>query len=311
MLKFVFTDVNDKEVLVSSPLTLTINMEENVPADDMTAVFPYFVCDELKDVRVEDGGATVFTGIVDEQQVVCSCDTRYIKIVARSMAAKLIDNESVPISYTQPSVSVIGARHLKPFGVSVISDSDTTYFGNQTVHKGETNWKAVEDFSKNAYGTVPRVNELGQLDFTGVVKDHEVVFSNNGDGIGYMSFTQNIKRCEEISTVRIKVTNSCGYNSVVENDDALSRGIQRERYLNAVLTDTPAVFADNMIKNARQKAYSITLECSGQHLHTFGKTAKVKDSLCGDIENLYVSSIRYRLSPKSDVTVITLKRKEV
>lgn len=311
MLRFVFTDINDKEVVVSSPLTLTINMEENVPADDMTAVFPYFSCDELKDVKLKSDGTTVFTGIVDEQQTVCSSDTRYIKIVARSMAAKLIDNESVPISYTQPSVSVIEARHTKPYGVSVISDSDTTYFGTQTVLKGETNWKAVEDFSKNAYSKIPRVNELGQLDFSGVIKEQEVVFSNTGDGIRYTSFTESIKRCEEISKVRIKVTNSCGYNSVVENNNALSRGIQRERYLNAVLTDTPAVFADSMIKNGRRKAYFITLECSGQHLSAFGKKAKVQDSLCGDIDNLYVSSIRYQLSPKADVTVVTLKRKEV
>ena len=69
MLKFIFTDVNDKEVVVSSPLTLTINMEENVPADDMVAVFPYFNCDELKDVRLESGGITVFTGIVDEPEI--------------------------------------------------------------------------------------------------------------------------------------------------------------------------------------------------------------------------------------------------
>lgn len=311
MLSFIFTDINDNEIKVDAPLTLTVNMEENVPADDMVAVFPFFDCEQLKDVRVKSGDTVVFTGIVDEQQSVCTDNTKYIKIVARSMAAKLIDNESVPISYMHPSVSVIEARHTKPFGVKVISDSDTTYFGTQTVLKGETNWKAVEDFSKNAYSKVPRVNERGELDFSGVIKDEEVVFSNAGDGIRYTSFTENIKRCEEISAVRIKVTNSSGYHTVVENEDALSRGIQRERYLNAVLTDTPAAFADNMIKNGRAKAYTITLECNGQHLSTFGKSARVLGSICGDIENLYVSSIRYQLSTKSDVTVLTLKRKEV
>lgn len=311
MLSFEFVDINDNVVQINDPYTLSINMEENVPCDDMVAVFAHVPCDELKSVRVYDNDTLVFSGIVDEQQRISTDDGAFLKIVARSMAAHLVDNESVPVSYMHPSVSVIENRHTKPFGVRVTGERDTTYFGTQTVKKGDTNWQAVEDFAKNVYMNTPRINQSAELDFSGVQNDTLSFFSNNGDGIRYTTLTENIKRCEEISTVRIKVTNSSGYHSVIENADAISRGIKRERYLNSVLTDTPAIYADSMIKNGRKKSYEITLSCIGQHMSVFGNCAVVKDSVCGEIDRLYVSAVRYRLSAKQEVTTVTLKRKDV
>ncbi len=310
MLRFVFTDVNEKSVVAFKPVTLNVNMEQNVPCDDMSAVFSYFECDELVDVKLYDDDKVLFYGVVDEQQVLSNETGEYIKIFARSMAAKLVDNESEPISYMHPDTFVIDSHHISPFGLKTKGEN-TTYYGTQTVFKGQTNWQAVEDFSKNAYNTHVRVNEHGEIDFTNSKKDSVCVFSNDGDGIPFSKFTQTNKRCEEISKVRIKVTNSCGYNSVVENKDACKRKIQRERYLNCVLTETPVEYADKMIKNGKEKAYSITLECIGQHLSVFLNSAKIKNCVCGDIDNLYVSSIRYQLNSKNDMTIVTLKRKEV
>lgn len=310
MLNFVFTDIYDEEHSVY-PVSVTVNMDEGVPADDLLATFHRFTSSQLKSVVVYDENSVVFTGIVDEQITLSNESSEYIKISARSMAAVLLDNESVPISYNYPSVSVIEERHLKPFSVKVSENLSDTYFGTHTVLKGESNYKAVESFANKVYSKSVRVNEKGELSFFGAKKDKSVVFSNDGSGISYYGFCENIKRCEEISKVRIKLINSSGYHSVVENEDAVKRGVVRERYLNCVLTDTPATYAQSMIKNGSKKAYSITLSCEGQHLSTFGCDATVLGSICGDIKNLYVSSIRYALSDKKEVTVITLKRKEV
>lgn len=311
MLSFVFTDINGVEVKASSPVSLSINIEENVPCDDMSAVFAYFECDELCYAKVIDDNEVVFTGVVDEQQTILSEDGQYIKVLCRSMAAKLVDNESVPISYMHPTTDVIASNHLTPFGLKVDTTDNTTFYGTQTVKKGATNWQAVEDFCKNAYNTTPRVNELGELEFFRKSTDDKVVFSNDGAGIKYLKFYESIKRCEEISKVKIKVTNSDGYHSVVENEDACNRGIERQRYLNAVLTQTPVSYAKNMIKNGKAKAYSVTLECAGRHLGIFFKDAVVKGATIKDLDNLYISSIRYRLSSNKEVTTVTLKRKEV
>ncbi len=311
MLKFLFTDVDDEIIEVTNPLSMTVNIEQDVPCDDMVATFPYFSTKELKSVVVSDNDVVVFSGVIDEQQTISSKNGEYIKVVSRSMAANLTDNESVPVSYNHPCADVIARRHIRPFGVEVNTDYNTTYFGVQTIHKGASNWQAVEDFCKNVHQSSPRVDEHGTLNFEQKHDDKVYVFSNNGDGIPYISFEQNIRRCDEISTVRVKVTNSCGYNSVITNDDAINRGIVRERYINSVLTDTPAMCADKMIKKGRQKSYTVTVQCSGRHLSLCMKNAVIKDSVCGDIQNLYVSAIRYQLDNKKDVTTLTLKRKEV
>lgn len=310
MLRFVFTDIYDKE-LIAYPLSVTINMEEGVPADDLTATFCYFESDELKGVKVYDESEVVFTGVVDEQITSSFERGDILKINARSMAAVLLDNESVPVSYNHPSTSVIESRHIKPFGIRASEELSDTYFGTHTVLKGESNYKAVESFCKKVYNTTPRINNSGEFCFDGVNKGENVVFSNDGKGIDYCEFSENIKRCEPISKVRIKVVNSSGYHSVVENEDAIKRGIVRERYLNAVLTDTPAIYAQSMIKNSNKKAYCVTLLCKGQHVGAFGCNAVIKDSIKGELDNLYVSAVRYQINNDKEVTTITLKRKDI
>lgn len=310
MLSFVFTDIFEN-TLKEYPLSVRINMEEDVPADSLYATFRYFECDELKSVKVYDENVVVFTGIIDEQITESSSDGDYLKISARSLAALLLDNESVPISYNHPSCNVIEQRHLKPFSISALENSNDTYFGTHTVYKGESNYKAVEGFSKKVFKSPVRVNENGELSFKGIFKNEKVVFSNSDDGIFYHGFVENIRRCEPISKVRIKVVNSSGYHTVLENESAVKKGIVRERYLNAVLTDTPAVYAQSIIENSNKKAYSLTLKCKGQKLYTFGCDALVKDSVKGEIDNLYVSGVRYELGNSGETTVVTLKRKEV
>lgn len=311
MLKFIFTDVDKNEVVFENPIKLSLNMDENVPADDMSVLFLYREVCELCDVRVFCDDEVVFTGVVDEQQHLMSAGGEFLKITARSLAAKLLDNESVPISYNHPSTSTVLKNHVSPFSIKSEPHERTSY-STQTVKKGYTNWQAVEDFSKNAYGTTPRVNVLGELVFEKTDDSGCVVFSpfDEKGAVRYLSFVSCIKRCEELSKVKIKAVNCGGYTSVVENKDAINRHIQRERYLNSVLTQTPVQYAQQMIDNAKQKAYYITLKCSGPVLSVFLKNAKVKLFDNKEMNNLYVSSISYNLSKNDDSTTITLKRKE-
>ena len=254
MLKFIFTDIDDNEIVLTDCIDVSVNMEENVPAHDLSVTFLYRDIPELVSVTMMSQTDILFTGIVDEQNRECSTKGDFLKLYCRSMAAKLLDNESVPISYTHPSVDVILKNHAKPFSVYCENAEDDTYFGNQTVAKGSTNWQAVEDFSKNMYHSMPYISELGLLYFENPKKDVTTVFSNFGDGVKFQKFCEQKKRCEEISKIRIKAVNSGGYHMLVENKDACNRKIQRERYLNAVFTSTPVIYAENMIKNSRKNA---------------------------------------------------------
>ncbi len=310
MLRFIFTDISDNEVMLEGPISLDVNMDENVPAHDLCAKFLYVEVPELVNVTVTDDKDVLFLGVVDEQIRQCSAKGDFLTIVARSMAAKLLDNESVPISYNHPSKEIILKNHAKPFSVYSSDSEDCTYFGTQTVSKGYTNWQAIEDFSKNVYHTKPYVDALGLLSFGNTKKRDVTVFSNIEEGVRFISFKECKKRCEEISKVKIKAVATDGYHMIVENKSACDRKIQRERYLNAVLTNTPVIHAQNMIKKSVENAYIITLECVGCELSTFMNDAVVRLHQNEVIDGLYVSSLRYRLGDDSDVTTVTLKRKE-
>ena len=194
MLNFVFTDVDDEKVELCDPVSLTINKEENVPADDMVVKFPYISVKELKTVVVSDGEKVVFTGVVDEQQTVMKKNGEFLLIVCRSMAAVLLDNESVPISYTNPSTDIIEMRHIKPYNLCMKDNDNSTYFGTLTIPKGASQYKAVEDFCKNMYHCTPRINELSQVELVHSHKDPVCIFSNDGDGVEYFEFSENLKK---------------------------------------------------------------------------------------------------------------------
>ena len=315
MLKFIFTDIYDNEIELNSILALSINKEENVPADDMTAVFAYQDLNELVSVKMYDNDEIEFTGIVDEQQKIVTGGGMYLKIIARSMAGALLDNESVPVTYNHPSTSLIFERHVKPFGIKSYNGNNSTYFGELVISKGMSNFQALSNFCNNCFSTTPRINSKGEVDINGLSYDKSVTFSpkESEGGIEYISMTESIKRCEEVSAVNVKVTNSSGYLNVVKNDDAQKRKIKRERYLNAVLTDTPMKCADIMIKNGKQNSYYVKLVCPFRHLDILGNKAIVKSasSDSSKIENLYVSSVRYTLNHSTDSTTVILKRRDV
>lgn len=310
MLRFEFTDIHDKKVTVLNVLSLDINIEEDVPADDMSARFAYFECDELKNVVVYDNDEIIFTGIVDEQQIIKDVNGEYIRIVARSMAALLLDNESMPVCYTNPSVSLMLTHHLSPFSLGLEKESFRAFYGTQMVQKGDSNYKTIQDFSKSVFGCDPRVNALGKLCFPENIERGAVTFSDNGNGINYYSYNENFRRCDEISKVKVKLVNQTDYNAEVVNEDATSRGVKRIRYLDAAKMDTPAVYAQKMIDNSKKKSYMLKLQCIGRHLGILHCDAYVNDSVYGKRDRLYVSALRYSLSTKGEYTVVTLKRKE-
>ena len=309
MLSFVFEDIRGRSVLMNDPLCVNITQEREVPADSVSALFDLRDCDELSTLRVFDDDELIFRGVVDEQEKIISSAGAFLRISGRSMAALLLDNESVPVTYNHPSAGIIFERHVEPFRITTKDNPDRTYFSELVVTKGESNWQALSHFCKSCLSSVPRISGRGELFFSGEESDREVVFSDTRGDILYRSIEETVRRCEEISCVNIKVTNASGYHTKVENEDAKKRGILRERYLNAVLTDTPMNRADALIKSGREKGYRIRVRCEGRALNLLGAKATVKDTRLGEIGDLTVSALYYRLSPKDESTYMILRRR--
>ena len=310
MLSFVVTDTDGSRRLLSRPLSLTIRMDEEIPADDLSAVFAYTDVGELTSLSVYDEDKLIFTGVVDEQEHVFSESGGSLRVYARSLAAHLLDNEAEPCCYDHPSASLIYERYVKPYGIRWENEDDATYFGEQQIAKGTSCWAVLKSFCKACYSSTPRITADGVLRMKNVCDPKEVCFSDSGDGISYTALTESLKRCEEISAVNVKLTEDSGYGYRVTNDDAVRRGIRRERYLNAALTATPLTCVDTMLENGERAAYGIRLKCPGLLTGIMSCRATVKNKLLGETDGLFVSSLTCRLTPDGETTTLQLKRRK-
>ncbi|MBQ6499386.1 MAG: hypothetical protein IJI48_05750, partial [Ruminococcus sp.] len=104
----------------------------------------------------------------------------------------------------------------------------------------------------------------------------------------------------------VKTAATGGYTLPVVNNDADIRGVRRERYLNAVLTESPMRCADDMIRAGSQKAYTLRLRCPCCLLGKEGCAARVSSI---HEESLYISALRYRFSESGEYTDVILKRR--
>ena len=309
MLRVVCSDTLGEQHLLTRPLKLTIRMDEDVPADDLYAVFAYTPVGELTGVRVYDDERLVFVGVVDEQEEELSEKGRFLRISSRSLAAHLLDNEAPPQFYDHPSAALIYERHVRPYGIRRGEEDDATYYGELPVKKGASQWTALKDFCNVCFSSQPRVTADGILRMRGIGEPGRVVFSDLGDGISYSEISRMKKRCEEISRVNIKISDSEGYRYRIDNPDALARGVCRERYLNAVLAATPMTCADAMLSRADGKSFGIRLKCRGRLLDKMGWTATVKSRTLGVADDLTICGIAYRLDQNGETTVLQLKRR--
>lgn len=304
MLSVFATDIKDNTVDLPTPYYMVINQQVDVPADDMNICFLHIEnLPELKYIYVLENDTTVFSGVVDEQQIISDSDKSYIKILARSMASLLLDNESEPVNYTNPSTSVIFEKHLKPLGFEKYTGEDMILYGSLNITKGTSNWQAFKSFCLSAYGKIPRIEADGTANFSGIKTDRELYFSNQ-DGMKYNSIKENIKRHPLISKVYVKTTEDKGYELEINNEDALERGIEKVRYVDITNSTSTIETAKIMIENSVKNSYEITLVCPERYLDILGLKATVESKR----DKLFVSSVQYCFGKSGHSTTIKLKK---
>lgn len=293
-------------VNLPSPITVTYNSEFSVPADDITIEIPYLDCNDGDFLYGYNGDKLVFKGQIDEITTQKSKEKVTVKIVARSMAGILLDNEAEPCIYFNASSSVIFNKHLKPFGFNSYIGDDEPYFGYVRISKGMSEWQVLENYCVNKYGKKPRINGDGNVVFNFDTDKNIVCFGKN-EKYDYTSIKSNVKRHKIISEVRLKLEQGNRYGSVVKNSLADTRLVRR-RYVDALSGGGSIATADRMIKNSNESSFEIILECPYMLMCEVGSKATVKDSALGDFNSLYIYKVRYTSSSNGEKTVITLRK---
>jgi len=108
-------------------------------------------------------GETVLRGIVDEYTVQMDSGGMTATIVGRGYAARLLDNESRPVTYQSATLEEIIRCHVRPYGISCGEVVDLKANSVYTVAAGTSQWKTLEDFCRTYGGFSPRFSRDGKL----------------------------------------------------------------------------------------------------------------------------------------------------
>ena len=156
--------VYDLPPLLSWKVTLT----GGVPCDSYSVTFLYRK--EMAPVLRLAAGflgmekvQIVARGIVDEYTVDLGSNGITATITGRGAAARLLDNESRPVTYQAATLAEIIRCHVTPYGVVTREIADVRADSVYTVAAGCSQWKALADFCRTYGGFLPRFATNGAL----------------------------------------------------------------------------------------------------------------------------------------------------
>ena len=113
-------------------------------------------------IGLEDG-QVVARGIVDEYTVELGSDGMTATVSGRGAVARLLDNESRPVTYQNATLEEIVRCHVTPYGIACKELADVRATSVYTVPAGVSQWKALADFCETYGGFLPRFAVNGAL----------------------------------------------------------------------------------------------------------------------------------------------------
>lgn len=308
MLRIVAKTISGTEIPLESVISLVLSMDEGVPCDSLNLVVQGSFREEFCEISAYDGAVLVYRGIVDEQILQFSEEEK-TQIVSRSIAALSVDNEAYPETFNFPDTELIFSRYLKPLGFVRYVGKNKAFGGKFRVTKGMSSYQVAEKFAKAVYGASPVMSEdsvIFEMEETEPVRFTENPY---GQGVFFDRMESALRRYYPISHVWVKTHSFGGYDTLICDEEAVKRGIRRERYLNAsVPSEVSLSKADEIISSAKQKLSAVTLWCPTGIYDILGRKAELNCETFEKSRGYRVSSLRYSQKNDQEETRVILRR---
>lgn len=110
-----------------------------------------------------ENGTTQLRGIVDEYTVELGGGGMTVTLSGRGYAARLLDNESRPVTYEQVTLRELIRRHAEPYGISCADAAELRSTVPYTAGAGISQWKVISEFCRTYGGFLPRFAKTGEL----------------------------------------------------------------------------------------------------------------------------------------------------
>lgn len=149
-------------------LAWNITHTGGVPCDSFSVTFLYdaSMADALHlaaGFAAWEGGEVMLRGVVDEYTVDLDSGGLTATVSGRGYAARLLDNESRPMTYQAATLEDIVRNHVTPYGISAARTAAVRASGVYTVASGTSQWKALEGFCRAYGGFAPTFLPDGRL----------------------------------------------------------------------------------------------------------------------------------------------------
>ena len=169
----------------------------------------------------EDGGRTVFTGLVDDFAVKLDRRGALAEVSGRSMAAALMDNQVRAAEFVSAQLADILRLYVKPCGITRIDAAPMGQVANFAVETGYTCWQVLTGFCRHSAEIFPRFAPDGTLVLRKNETPRRVVIE--AEQVRACSYVQNRYGA---AARQVMVNTRTGEQQVAENAELRRLGIQ-------------------------------------------------------------------------------------
>lgn len=253
-----------------------------------------------------DGGTLLLHGIVDEFTISQSREGRVVSLTGRGYAARLLDNESRPVTYQAATLEEILRNHVTPYGVACASAASLRADSIYTVASGTSQWKALEEFCRTYGGFSPTFRRDGTLLAAAHSGGRSLLLN---DRTAFVSFSRRENHYGVLSeALVIDKTRGAAYS--VKNAEFSARGGVRRRVLYTPGQSTWAAMrytGEYQIQKSCGGEVTAEVCLPGRYDADPGDRVALSLSGCGLTENYRVAEVRDTGGGESVTTTLTLE----
>ena len=284
----------------------------SVPCDTFTVTFPYEK--EMAEVltmaagfgAMEDG-KFVLRGIVDEYTVDMDVGGLTATVSGRGYAARLLDNESRPVTYQNVTLEELIRCHAEPYGIQCAEAADLRVESGYSVAAGTSQWKVLQDFCRTYGGFEPRFAATGEL--LAVPEEAGETCLQLGEEDGILSCTLREDHYGVLTEVMV-IDKKSGMSYTVRNEDMIRKGGQCRRVVYTPGVRTWAAMrytGEYQIQQSKAEEKEISVTLAGNFLAFPGDRVQLELEHMGLSGIFRVAEAENRCSAKGATITLTLK----
>ena len=255
-------------------------------------------------------GEVMLRGIVDEYAVELTEFGLTATVSGRGYAARLLDNESRPVTYQGATLEEIVRCHVMPYGISAAEIAPVSASSVYTIASGTSQWKALEDFCRTYGGFSPRFRRDGKLLAAPETDSGQRLVVDEGSPV--LSCALREDHYGVLTEVLvIDKTQNVSYS--VTNPDMIARGGQCRRVVYTPGQSTWAAMrytGEYQIQRSREEERTVELKLPGTFLAFPGDTVRLELETMGIAGEYRVAEAENEVSPDGGETIdLTLRER--